>query len=279
MNNKPYPCFWFDGQAKAAAELYCSVFANSKITTDTPMVVNFNLNGQKFMGLNGGPKFKINPSISIFVICETDVETNEVWQKLSEGGKIMMPLDKYPWSDKYGWMEDKFGVSWQIAQGELTDVHGQKFTPCLLFAGPYHAKAEEALNFYTSVFKSSSVSGILHFAAGEQQPEGTVKHAQFIINNYVMMVMDSLGHSFHFNEAVSFVIECDTQQEIDYYWTKFSEGGEESMCGWVKDKFGVWWQIVPAILGKLMSDPSKAKRVMESFLKMKKFDIKTLEEA
>jgi predicted 3-demethylubiquinone-9 3-methyltransferase (glyoxalase superfamily) len=279
MNNTIYPCFWFDGQAQVAAEFYCSVFANSKITVDTPMVVNFSLNRQKFMGLNGGPEFKINPCISIFAMCETENETDEVWQKLSNGGKVMMPLDKYPWSEKYGWLQDKFGVSWQIAQGKLDDVHGQKFTPCLLFTGPQHGRAEEAINFYTSVFQPSSVSGILHYQAGETQKEGTVQHAQFIINNYVLMVMDSEGHAFNFNEAFSFVIDCDTQQEIDYYWTKFSEGGEESMCGWVKDKFGVWWQVVPAILGKLMSDPSRAQKVMQAFLKMKKFDIKKLEEA
>ena len=280
MNHKIYPCFWFDGQAKAASEFYCSIFGNSEITVDTPMVVNFNLNGQKFMGLNGGPQFKINRSISIFAMCETDEETNNAWQRLSEGGSVLMPLDKYPWSEKYGWLQDRYGVSWQIAQGKLEDVHGQKFTPCFLFTGPQHGRAEEALKFYTTTFQPSSVSGILHNATGDTEPEGTVKHAQFIINNYVMMVMDSVGpHAFNFNEAFSFVVECETQQEIDYYWGKFAEGGEESRCGWVKDKFGVWWQVVPTILGKLMSDPTRAQKVMQAFMQMKKFDIKKLEEA
>ena len=278
--NKIYPCFWFDGQAKAAAEFYCSIFENSNITADTPMVVNFTLNGQKFMGLNGGPQFQINPSISIFVMCETAGETDAAWKKLSEGGSVLMPLDKYPWSEKYGWLQDRFGVSWQIAQGKLDDVHGQKFTPCLLFTGTHHGKAEAALKFYTETFQPSSVSGILRNAAGETEPEGTLKHAQFVINNYVMMVMDSVGpHAFGFNEAFSFVVECETQEEIDYYWNKFTEGGEESMCGWVKDKFGVWWQVVPTILEELMSDPSRAQRVMQAFMQMKKFDIKKLEEA
>lgn len=137
MTNQLYPCLWFDGQAKAAAEFYCSVFKNSKITTDTPMVVNFELNGQKFMGLNGGPHFK-------------------------------------------------------------------------------------------------------------------------------------------FNEAVSFVVNCENQEEIDYYWNKLTEGGQESQCGWLKDKFGLSWQIVPSILGKLMTDPEKAPRVMQAFMQMKKFDIEKL---
>ena len=191
-----------------------------------------------------------------------------------------MPLDKYPWSEKYGWLQDRFGVSWQIAWGKLEDVHGQKFSPCLLFTKPHNGRAEEAIQFYTTVFQQSSVSGVLRYGAGEPEPEGTVKHAQFRINNYVLMAMDSSAtHAFHFNEAFSFVVECENQAEIDYYWYKFSEGGEESMCGWVKDKFGVWWQVVPAILSKLMSDPERAPRVIQAFMKMRKFDIEVLENA
>lgn len=140
MKNPIYNCLWFDGQAKEAAEFYCSVFENSKITVDTPMVVNFELNGRKFMGLNGGPHFK-------------------------------------------------------------------------------------------------------------------------------------------FNEAVSMVVDCETQAEIDYYWSKLTDGGEESNCGWLKDKFGLSWQIVPTILSELMSNPAKVQDVMKVFMQMKKFDIETLKNA
>lgn len=141
MTNNIYPCLWFDGQAQAAAKFYCSVFKNSKITADNQMVVAFELDGKKFMGLNGGPQFK-------------------------------------------------------------------------------------------------------------------------------------------FSEAVSFVIDCETQEEIDYYWEKLTaDGGSEGSCGWLKDKYGVSWQVVPAVLPKLLSNPEKAQRVMEAYMKMKKFDIKTLENA
>ena len=140
MTNQIFPCLWFDGQAKAAAEFYCSVFKNSKILSDSPMVVTFELNGSKFMGLNGGPQFK-------------------------------------------------------------------------------------------------------------------------------------------FDEAVSFVVNCDTQDEIDYYWNKLTEGGQESMCGWLKDKFGLSWQIVPTIIAELMSEPAKAERVMKAVMKMKKLDLETLKNA
>ncbi|WP_205511016.1 VOC family protein [Longitalea arenae] len=141
MTNQIYPCLWFDGQAQAAANFYCSVFKNSKIIADNQMVVTFELNGKKFMGLNGGPHFK-------------------------------------------------------------------------------------------------------------------------------------------FNEAVSFVVDCETQEEIDYYWEKLTaNGGTESQCGWLKDQFGVSWQIVPTILPKLLSDPAKAQNVIQVYMKMKKFDIEKLKNA
>ncbi|HEX8333518.1 MAG TPA: VOC family protein [Segetibacter sp.] len=279
MNNQIFPCLWFDGQAKEAATFYCSVFDESRITADTPMVVNFELSGQKFMGLNGGPHYKLNPSISFFMVCETEGETNAVWSKLLEGGGALMPLNKYDWSERYGWLQDRFGVSWQISLGKMEDV-GQKFTPSLLFVGEQHGKAEQALNFYTSVFKDSNIEGVLRYGAGESDPEGTVKHAQFTVNNYVMMVMDSsYAHQFSFNEAISFVVTCENQEEIDYYWNKLTEGGQESRCGWLKDQFGVSWQVVPVILGKLMSDHERSGRVVQAFMQMKKLDIKILEEA
>lgn len=277
MNNNIHPCLWFDGNAKAAASFYCSLFPDSKITVDTPMVVNFELSGQKFMGLNGGPMFKPNPSISFMVVCETDDEINELWKQLSEGGMLMMPLDKYEWSERYGFLQDRFGVAWQIMKGKYSDVN-QKITPTLLFVGNSFGKAENAVKFYTQVFPQSSIDGILLYTKEEGEAAGAVKHAQFILDKKVFMAMDGAGtHSFAFNEAVSFVVDCETQDEIDYYWNKLTaDGGQESQCGWLKDKFGVSWQIVPAVLGKLMTDPEKSQRVMQAFMKMKKFDIATL---
>ena len=276
MKNEIFPCFWFNGKAKEAAELYCSVFKNSKITVDTPMVVNFELNGQKFMGLNGGPQYSPNPSISFFVICESLEEIERAWKVLLEGGNSLMPLDKYEWSEKYGWVQDKYGISWQLSYGKLQEV-GQKFSPTLMFTNQQAGKAEQAINFYTSVFYNSSIVGILRWGAKDSDVEDTIKHAQFKLNNNVFMAMDSsISHSFSFNEGISFVVNCDTQAEIDYYWNKLTEGGQESKCGWLKDKYGVSWQIVPSILGKLMSDSEKAPRVVQAFLQMQKFDIEKL---
>jgi predicted 3-demethylubiquinone-9 3-methyltransferase (glyoxalase superfamily) len=280
MSNTIYPCLWFNGQAKAAAEFYCSVFRDARIVADTPMVVNFQVGGQKFMCLNGGPQFTIGPAVSFFVMCEEDGEVEELWNKLLEGGSVMMPLEKYDWSEKYGWLQDKFGVSWQIALGKLSDV-GQKCTPSLLFTGAQHGRAEEAVGFYTSLFPGSSVDGILRYSTSEGEKEGSVQHAQFRAGSYVMMAMDSaFPHAFQFTEAVSFVVECGTQEEIDRYWKVLTEeGGEEGRCGWLKDRFGVSWQIIPANLGSLLSDPSKGDRAIKALMQMNKLDIEKLQTA
>ncbi|CAM3659547.1 3-demethylubiquinone-9 3-methyltransferase [Flavobacterium saliperosum S13] len=276
MKNPIYPCLWFDGKAKEAAEFYCSVFKDSKITTENPMVVTFASSGQKFMCLNGGPQFQMNPSASFFVVCETEAEIDAAWDILSKEGSILMALDKYEWSEKYGWVQDKYGVNWQLSFGKMTAV-GQKFTPTLMFTENVHGKAEEAISFYTSVFKNSDIVGILRYTEDDHDVAGTVKHAQFRLNNNVFMAMDSgLAKGFGFNEALSFVVECENQQEIDYFWGKLTDGGEESRCGWLKDKYGVSWQIIPEILTELMNDSEKAPRVVQAFMQMKKFNIDTL---
>lgn len=280
MNNTIHPCIWYNGNAKEAANFYCGLFSNSRITADTPMVVNFELEGQKFMGLNGGPKFSPNPSISFFVIGETNEEINTLWQSLSDGGLVMMPLNKYDWSEYYGFVQDRFGLSWQLMKGKYSDVN-QKITPCFLFTNAQYGKAEEAVRYYTGLFPHSSISGILLYGEGETQAAGKVKHSQFILQEKVFMAMDGPGdHHFGFTEGLSFVVECNTQEEIDFYWnTLTSDGGQESMCGWLKDRFGVSWQIIPAHLGKLMTDPARAGRVMQALLQMKKLNIEQLENA
>ncbi|MBW8331320.1 MAG: VOC family protein [Prolixibacteraceae bacterium] len=295
MKNQITPCLWFDNQAETAAKFYTSLFEDSKIgpisrygkegfevhgqTEGTAMTVAFQIGGQSFTALNGGPYFKINPSISFYVVCETEKEIDLLWEQLSEGGTLLMPLEKYDWSEKYGWLNDRFGLSWQISLGKFSDT-GRKFSPAFLFMGPKHTLAEEAVHFYTSVFPDSGIKGILKYASGENEPEGTVKHAQFQLQNQTFMIMgNSMTPEFDFNEAISFQVSCDTQDEIDYYWNKLSEGGSEGQCGWLKDKYGVSWQIIPSILDELINNPEKAGNVTRAFLQMKKFDIAKLLQA
>lgn len=280
MKHNLHPCLWMDGNAKEAAAFYCSLFANSSITTDTPLVVKFQVNGETFMLLNGGPQFQLNPSISFSVVCETDDEINNLFAELSADGNILMPLDKYPWSERYAFLQDKYGTAWQLIKGKYSDVN-QKITPCLLFVGKRFKNAEAAMKFYTQVFPQSVVEGILLYPPDSGEAAGAVQHAQFTLDDKVFMVMDGYGqHDFAFNEALSFVVECDTQDEIDGYWNQLTaDGGEESMCGWLKDKFGVSWQIIPKKLSQLMTDAERSGRVMQALLKMKKLEIAVLEAA
>lgn len=272
MKNKIYPCLWFDGKAKEAAEFYISVFGNGKITVDTDMVVNFELSGQKFMGLNGGSQFKPTPAISFMVVLEDKQELENIHGQLADGGFVMMPLDKYDWSEKYSWVQDKFGFSWQLMYGKLSEVHGQKFVPTLMYCGDHQGQAAQAMEYYLSLFKDTHVDGVLKYDSGEMQ--GQVMHAQFKLENQVFAVMDSgVPQNFTFTEGISLVNECNTQDEIDFFWDEFAKEGQESMCGWIQDKFGVWWQIFPEVVEKIMTDPQKMPRAMEAVMKMKKFDL------
>lgn len=278
MNNHMYPCLWMDGKGKEAAEFYCATFGNGKITADTPMVITFELSGQKFMMLNGGPQFKPTPATSFFVVIENIEEVKTVWEKLCDQGQVLMPLNKYDWSDLYGWVQDKYGISWQIAFGKLSDVHQQKFVTTWMFCGAHQGKAEPAMNFYAGLFKEGSIEGILRYPDGKFKNQ--ITHAQMIYDGKVFAAMDSgVPQSYTFTEGISNVVECRDQQEIDYYWDKITAQGEESRCGWCKDEFGVWWQIIPANLGQLMSNPATAPKVGAALMQMKKMDIATLEAA
>jgi predicted 3-demethylubiquinone-9 3-methyltransferase (glyoxalase superfamily) len=278
MQRNIYPCLWFDGNAKEAATFYCSVFGNSKIITDTGMVVMFEIDGKKIMGLNAGPMFSINPSISFFVTCTSFEEIDDLWNKLIDGGTVMMALDKYPWGERYGFVKDKFNMTWQLIVPINPSIN-EKIMMSMLFVGEQFGKAEEAMKYYTSIFPDASVISAKFIEEGRPQPAvaGTLEFGQFNLGNEKFVAMDGAGeHTFQFNEGLSYVVECDTQEEIDNYWNTLTQGGRESQCGWLKDKYGVSWQIIPSILSKLMSDTEKAPRVIQAFLKMKKFDIETL---
>lgn len=280
MINKISPCLWFDGKSKEAADFYCTVFGNSKIVFESPMVVNFEIEGFPITALNGGPAFSINPSISLFVYCTTDEEIHSLWDKLLQGGTAMMNLNEYPWSKKYGWVSDKFGMTWQLMLTDLPEG-APKITPSLLFVGKQYGKAQEAIKSYTGIFTDSSIQQLhLYLKEEDARQEGKLKFGQFKIADTIFAAMDGFGeHNFEFNEAVSFVVQCDTQEEIDYHWNLLTKDGQESMCGWLKDKFGVSWQIIPKNIGKLLSDKDKAPAAMKALMAMKKIDLAALENA
>ena len=284
MNNNIFPCLWYDGDAKESAEFYCKIF-DGKITADTPVVLNLELFGQKLMLLNGGPHFEKNASVSFMVMCETEDEVQKYWNQLQDGGIVLMALDSYPWSKKYGWIRDKFGVTWQLYLGEKKSE--QRIIPTLMFIHQNNGKAMEAMELYTKIFPNSKIESVLKYGEGvndenHEVPEN-VQHAHFEIDGYSMFCMDnSYDHKFDFNEGISMVIMTDNQETTDHLWSSLTtDGGRESMCGWLKDKFGMSWQIVPTRLIELMSDSDqqKAQNVVQAMMKMQKIVIKDLEEA
>jgi len=193
-----------------------------------------------------------------------------------------MELGEYPFSEKYGWVQDRYGLSWQLMLMGGRKIE-QSITPTLMFSGKISGKAEEAITFYTSVFHKSNIGDIFRYGKGEEpDQEGTIKHAAFTLEGEQFAAMDSArAHGFAFNEAISFMVHCNTQREIDYYWEKLSADPMAEQCGWLKDKYGLSWQIVPAVMDEMMKgkDERKLARVTKAFLKMKKFDIKTLKRA
>ncbi|HVO76011.1 MAG TPA: VOC family protein [Ignavibacteriaceae bacterium] len=291
------PFLWFDNQAEEAVNFYTSIFKNSRTGSLTRyddagaaasgrpkgsvMTASFRLDGQEFTALNGGPVFKFNPSVSFMVISQDEKEIDGLWKKLSEGGKVLMELNKYDWSKKYGWVQDKYGLSWQLMLSEEKVSH--KIIPSFLFVDKVYGKAEEAMDFYTSVFKNAKVESIYKYGPGkEPDKEEAVMYEDFTIEGNKFAAMESAHqHNFNFNEAVSFVVNCENQEELDYYWKKLSAVPQSEMCGWLKDKYGVSWQIVPTVLSKYLSDKDskKSQRVMQAMLKMKKIDIAGLEKA
>jgi predicted 3-demethylubiquinone-9 3-methyltransferase (glyoxalase superfamily) len=193
-----------------------------------------------------------------------------------------MELGAYPFSEKYGWTQDRYGLSWQVMLMGERPV-GQRIIPTLLFVGPQCGKAEEAMRFYASVFRRAKVGDLDRYGPGEEPDrEGTVKHGAFRLEGQDFAAMDSaLGHDFTFNEAVSFMVHCETQKEIDHYWDRLSAVPEAEQCGWLKDKYGLSWQVVPNAMDRMMENGDKKKMaaVTQAFLKMKKFDIAELERA
>lgn len=275
MATPVYPCIWFDNQGKAAAELYCSLFPNSKITSESPVVVTFELFGKKIMALNGGPMFQINPSISLFVTCDSKEEADRLWSELVQDGKVFIPIDTYPWSERYGWLQDRFGMTWQISSSGQKDGK-YRILPSMLFVGDKFGRAEEAISFYSGIFEEASKLTMSKYLERDANA-GKTLYSEFSLNGAEIVAMDGPGnHAYTFNEGVSVVIECDDQKEVDHYWNMLTVGGEESMCGWLKDKFGISWQVVPKILKQLMSDPEKAPKVYESFRNMHKIEIDKL---
>ncbi|MBM7553201.1 putative 3-demethylubiquinone-9 3-methyltransferase (glyoxalase superfamily) [Thalassobacillus pellis] len=289
---------WFDQEANEAAQFYTSIFPDSKVTSNTTIhntpsgdsdFVSFHIAGYSFMAINGGPHFQFNPSISFFINFDPSKDANarnnldQLWDKLSDGGTPLMPLQEYPFSKRYGWIQDKYGLTWQLI---LTNPDGEDrpfIVPSLMYVQDLSGKAEEASDFYISVFSDSKREEIARYPAGmEPDEEGTLMFTDFMLEKQWFAAMDSAqSHDFKFNEAISLLVRCKNQEEIDYYWEKLSSEPKAEQCGWLKDKYGASWQIWPEVMGEMMANGTSEQldRLTKAFLQMKKFNIEKLIEA
>ncbi len=284
------PNLWFNDEAEEAVRYYTRLFDQSRITSiqvleNTPSgdttTINFELSGQPFTAFSAGPLFKFNRSFSLMVQCSSDEEVDRVWTTLTEGGKELVPLREYPFSKRYGWLEDRYGLTWQILLSDKPVV--QKIIPNFLLSDAVSGKAEDAVVYYTDLFPISSIEEMQYYEAGEaENTDSKVKFSGFHLFGRQFYAMDNAkNENLSFNESFSLMVLCENQAEIDYYWDKLSFDPESEQCGWLKDQFGLSWQIVPESMDDLLSNGTKEQinRVTQSFLTMKKLDIAELDRA
>lgn len=290
------PCIWFDSEAEEASKFYTTIFPDSKILFSLPYTkigfeyhgkeegtistITFELMKKKFIALNGGPIFKLSEAISFYVYCGSDELFEKLFNSLTENGSVLMPKDKYFWSDKYAFVKDKFGVCWQL---DINNINSdQKIVPSLLFVNDKYLKVNEAVNFYTSIFPDSKIIMKFPFQETKENQSEAILFSQFSLagNMFNASSGGEMKHDFDFNESISFVVNCKTQDEIDYVWQKLSENGNEQQCGWLKDRFGVSWQIIPENLAEMFlnSDNKKKEELVSAIFEMVKIDYKRLKD-
>ena len=290
------PNLWFDSEADSAVDFYLSVFGGEKLETcyfteagfeqhgrpaGSIMTVDFQIRNYRIAALNGGPVFKLNPSLSFMVNFSEEKEVDETYRQLAEGGLDLMPLDRYDFSKRYAWVQDRFGMTWQlIHEAGKQDL---RLLPAILFVGSQYGRLREAHQFYTSIFPDSSIGTVFPYGPNKApDQEDALAYSDFKLAGKTFVAMESAqDHKFQFDEAFSFVVDCKNQQEIDEYWHALSADPEAGICGWTKDKFGFSWQIVPEGINRFfsMENKSAAERAMNALLEMKKIDVHRLEEA
>lgn len=287
------PNLWFNGVAGEAAAFYTSIFPDGTInsTTNYPestdegladfqeglagkvLTVDFSLGGFRFMGINAGPEFSPNQTISFFVYFNTSrtktprEDLDALWEKLVDGGEALMELGEYPFSEHYGWVRDKYGFTWQLMLTPDDQEPREFIVPSLLFTSATGLRAEEALNYYADVFKDTKKGHFEIYQEGQGAPGtvvGSLMYGDVQLDGQWLAAMDSpFEQDAVFNEAISLMVSCKDQAEIDYLWSKLSAHPENEQCGWCKDKFGVSWQIVPENMEVLMQQPNAFATLMQ----------------
>lgn len=273
-----YPCLWFQSNAAEAVNYYNTVFRNSAIYSSGEMACSFQLMDTRFIAINGNRENGFNPAVSFFVYCGSENEIERLYDLLRQDGNVLMPLGAYPWASKYAWVSDKYGINWQLDIDDIKTKH--KIVPALMFANHKAASVKLAVEHYTGIIPQSRILLESPFGPDAGMPEDAVLFAQIKLNQFVLNCMASpVEHHFDFNPAVSFVIECSGQDDIDYYWDELGKNGTYQMCGWLTDQFGVSWQIIPDRLPELLSSPGNAGKLFPVMTQMRKINISDMESA
>ena len=284
---KIVPSLWFDHVAAEAANFYAEVLPGATVT-DTQyypteglldfqqefagkeLTVEFEVQGYRFVAINAGPEFRVNPSVSFMLNFDPSRDEqarehlDEVWAALSDGGSELMPLGEYEFSPHYGWIQDRFGVSWQLI---LTDAAGEPrpfVIPNLLFGGSAQNRAGAAMEHYTSVFEGARTGAVWRYPdAVGPAPAGSILFGELNLFGQWFALMDSaVEQDFTFNPGVSLMLQCEDQEELERYWHELSAVPEAEQCGWLVDRFGLSWQVVPANMSELMQAPGSFEKLM-----------------
>jgi predicted 3-demethylubiquinone-9 3-methyltransferase (glyoxalase superfamily) len=282
------PYLWFDHQAEAAVDLYTHTFLHSHVVSNSLytasgaevsgrpegslLSIDFVIAGQPMVALNGGPTYSFTPANSFYVHCAFPEEVDRIYEKLSAGGEVLMELGAYPFSSRFTWVKDPFGVNWQIMQSDQP----AQIVPGFLFTGPHIGQAEAAIQHYIATIPHSKLRVM------EKSPDGFVQYASFTLNGQTFAATESnFDHGFDFSPAISYLLNCETEEEFESVWSALADETTDPQCGWVTDRFGITWQIVPEALFTLVNsdDKIRSERVLKALYPMKKINVAVLKQA
>ena len=266
------PAIWCDGTADEAAQFYTDVFRDTSIAEQAPgIAATVSIHGFKLSLINGGNQYAPNPSISCILNFDpllfggeeqARAYFDELYKRLSTGG-VLMELGEYPFSPRYAWVRDRFGMTWQLM---LTDPDGDPrpfVIPSFMFGGTNHANAEEATDAWIALFDNARRGALYRYEEGGPLDAGTVMFTDFTLRGTWMAATDSgTFHDFTFTPGVSIIVSCRDQEEIDRYWAGLSAVPEAERCGWCVDRWGVSWQVVPHNIAELMAEAATRDKIL-----------------
>ncbi len=289
MKSKIIPHLWFSDNGQEAIGFYTGLFKESSLRDlrvlpgnefENVKVMSFELMNTPMMAIEAVSTFQFNASFSYYVYCGSDSEVQRLYNVLSENGNVVFPVGNYPWSSCYAWVVDKYGLSWQLDQDDIKTE--QKIVPTLMFSNQFSSSVAAYTEILKNIFPAFKLMVTAPYPVEQSPSEGALLFAQVKIAGFVINLMSSHhSQNFEFNESNSLMVYCQDQDEIDYYWNCLAENGMMQACGWLKDQFGVSWQIVPAKLDEMIfqTDQIQLKELTDVMLKMVKLDVGVLERA